>query len=386
MHENDTVQRAHKPTAWRLLGILCAAVFTAACGGPAGALHDVLDEAQDRVETVLDIFEDTDEAMTAALATELPPCPAQYQPPVLLQNEPPYGDVVETPTALADVDQAEMLLIHRQACAGAAAVLQERGRYRELSRPLLEDFAGYADAMRDFIDDDMSDDDVEQLSAELDAIIEARADDIDTLELRYERLHDRLVDLSPLVREMAHGTDRPASRVNPGGLADMSVRENFEAAAEPWAEIFEAHAAARAFFAIWNDYTRRIYEGPDAEDPDEAAVNWGLITGIWTGEYVQVRQDYNSDGYRVSVGETPRRIRLTLDANGEGTSEYIDSNCGGPLELVQRSGASDRITQYDDRGCSGRAVLTLERTAENRIRIEYAGGMSGRYRGEVTRQ
>ena len=38
----------------------------------------------------------------------------------------------------------------------------------------------------------------------------------DTLQLRYERLNERIIDLSPLVREMARGARRPGAQVKPG--------------------------------------------------------------------------------------------------------------------------------------------------------------------------
>ena len=149
-----------------MLAVLLAAALAAGCGGPATVLHDILDEAETRVELILESFDDTEEEMTEAIATELPPCPAVYEPPPLAQ-QPPYASVVERPADLQKAAQDnEVVSTYEAICEIADASLETIPGIRDRLRPQLEDFSDYADTMRSFIDDDMEDDDIETLSAE----------------------------------------------------------------------------------------------------------------------------------------------------------------------------------------------------------------------------
>lgn len=367
MQKNDAVRRSDTPKNLGLPTVLFGAAFAAACGGPATVLHDVLDEAETRVDFALETFEDTADEMNEAIATELPPCPAAYEPPVL-SEPPPYRDVVERPADLPDsAEENDVLYRHRIACRDSGTALRNLTSIRDEALPPLEDFSEYVDALRDFIDDDMTDEDIESLSAEVDAVARARTDEDDTLQLRYQRLHSRVVELSPLLSEMALVVRRPGARVAPGRLPDPEAREDLAALAEPWTGIIENHAEARAFFEVWNDYRRRIYEGPDAEDPDKAAAGWNPPTGVWTGEYVQLGREY--------VGRYV--VRITFEADGRVVSRYPESNCGGPLELISTSGAFGRVTRYSDTGCTRPATVTLERTGEDRMRFQYGRTHAG---------
>lgn len=126
---------------------------------------------------------------------------------------------------------------------------------------------------------------------------------------------------------------------------------------------------------------RRIYEGPDAEDPDEAAADWNPVTGVWSGEYAASR----TFGRR-----NPDRVRITFQADGAVVSHYPDPNCGGALQLTSTSGALGRVTQYREtlntgRGrCVDNGTVTLERTGEDRMRFRWTG--RGDYVGNLTRQ
>lgn len=361
MEYNDRVRRPAK-----LLAVVLGTALCAGCGGPAAVLHDVLDEGEERVERVLEIREETEDEMSEAIAIELPPCPAEYQPPPFAENPPPYADIVERPAELPEPSEwNETRRTHRTTCENANAALQAIPRILEEGQRQLEDFSGYADAMRSFIDDDMADDEVEALSAAIDAIVRARPEGEDTLQLRYQRLNTRLLEMSPLVREMAQGTRRPGSRVNPGGIPDLTVRENVESIRAPWMSIIDAHADAQAFFEIANENRRRIYEGPDAEDPEEAAAGWNPLSGVWTGE---------SGRTGTILSGRRDRVTVTFEAAGEVILHYPDSECGGPLELTSTSGASGRITEYRETGgraCRRNATVRLERTAEDRIRFAW---------------
>lgn len=382
MRKIEAVRRRVVPKTSGLPAVLVAAAIAAACGGPAAVLHDVLDEAEDRVDFVLDVFDDTEDEMNEAAATELPPCPAEYEPPPLWEGPPPYEDAVERPADLPDpADQNDILSTHRAACRDSGPLLLAMPGVRDQLRPQLEDFSDFAEAMRNSIDDDMTDEQIETLSAEVDAVARARPDAEDTLQLRYERLLDRMLELSPLVREMARGARRPGAFVNPGAIPYPEAGDDLAEFTEPWTAVMETHAEAQAFFEVWNNYRRRIYEGPDTEDPDEAAADWTPLTGVWTGEYARSR----------TFGrENPDRVRITFEADGTAISYYPDSNCGGALELTSTSGAFGRVTQYREtlnrgRGrCVDNGTVTLDRTGEDRLRFHWTG--FGESAGNLTRQ
>ena len=372
-----------------LLAVLLAAALAAACGGRGGVLHDVLDEAEERVNLLLEGFEDAEDEMNEAVAMELLPCPDEYEPPRHADEPPPFMDVVDRPAEISEADEAVHLrgrrhdamsiltMSHKRVCLSAQNSLDALPRTREQIQRGLEGFSGYADAVRDFINEDMSDEDIESLSAEVNAIApEARPDDDDPLQLRYDRLIDRVFELSPLVRAM--GGTWPGAQVQPGVIPPDS--ENRTRLIEAWTGIIEAHAAARAFVKVWNDYHRRIYEGPDARDPDEAAADWDPgLTGIWNGEY----RDYRRRDWSVQI---------TFEAVGTIVANYPDWGCEGQLELTSTSGAFGRITQYREYGCrSPNATVTLERTAADRMRFHWTGrdrlgSLAGSYAGNLRRQ
>ena len=54
-----------------LLAVLLAAALAAACGGRGGVLHDVLDEAEERVNLLLEGFEDAEDEMNEAIVLHL---------------------------------------------------------------------------------------------------------------------------------------------------------------------------------------------------------------------------------------------------------------------------------------------------------------------------
>ena len=384
--QTDAVQQKGATKTPKLLAVLLGTALAAGCGGPAALLHDVLDEAEERVQFVLDSYEDTEDAMNEAAAMELPPCPAWYEPPPL-SGDAPYEEMFERPTELpTGREETRLRRTHRTVCEEGETVLQNIPAAREELQRQLEDYAEYADALRDFIDDDMSDDDVERLSAEVEAVDAARTGDEDTLERRYSLMNDRLLALSPLVREMALEARRPGARVRPGQIPDPErhdTAEELRELLEPWTAVTAAHAEARAFLTTAADYRRRIYEGPNAPDPDETAGDWNPPTGTWEGEYAQVG-GFSFGGIRTS------RVRITIDADGGVASDYPDSNCGGALQLNSTSGAFDRVTEYreslttGERNCENGGTVTLERTWENRMRFSWRGRQS--YAGNLTRE
>ena len=69
-----------------LLPVLLTAALAAACGGPAATLHDVLDEAEDRVNHVLAAFEETEGEMNEVIGAELPACPPALRAPAALDR------------------------------------------------------------------------------------------------------------------------------------------------------------------------------------------------------------------------------------------------------------------------------------------------------------
>ena len=357
-----------------LLPVLLTAALAAACGGPAATLHDVLDEAEDRVNHVLAAFDETEGEMSEVIGAELPACPPHYEPPPLSTGPPPYEDVVERPAQLGDpAEERNLVRTHARHCRESGSSLQRLQTVRQQLRGAYEGFAGHAQAMRDFIDDDMTNEQLETLSAEVEAVAAARPDEEDTLQQRYERLNGWIIQRSPLVREMAlvAGLLMPvlpkAEQLD--GLVAEFVGE--------WTTILDNHTAARAFFRMRNDYRRRTYEGPDAVDPDEAAANWAPLAGVWSGEYASS-----------SSRRRPNTIEITFDGDGA-TVSYPTANCRGSLRLTSTSGASGRLTEYHEelrgRGCDTDGTVTLERTAEDRIRFNWRKG-SREYEGNLTQQ
>ena len=136
--------------------------------------------------------------MREAAGLELEPCPAVYEPPPMSSEPPPYRDAVERPAELPDpADESDALSQHRAVCAVPGATLRGIPQARERVVPMFEDFLAYVDVLRDVVDNELSEENVESLSAEIDAVVRARPADEDTLQLRYERLAERLVVLSP---------------------------------------------------------------------------------------------------------------------------------------------------------------------------------------------
>ena len=382
MKKNNAVRRSDLPKSAVWPVVLLTAALAAGCGGSAGVLHDVLDEAEERVDLVLESNEDTEDEMNEAAAMELPPCPTEYEPPPLSAGAPPYEGLVERPAELpAAAELNSIRSTHATMCRGGEASLRAIPRLREQMQLQLGDFSDYADALRDFIDDDMTDEDIETLSAEVDAVARARPDEDDTLQLRYQRLNDRVIELSPLVREMARGARRPGAGVRPGLIPHPDAGESLTEILEPWTTVINAHAEAQAFFAVWNDYRRRVYEGPDAEDPDQAAADWGPLTGVWSGDYARAG--------RYSRSETPRGVRITFRADGGVDLHWINDNCGALYQLTSTSGAFGRVTEYPETTGScvyNGAVMTLERTGEDRMRFGWTAPRYGAYAGNLTRQ
>ena len=382
MQKNDAVRRSDMPKGPEWPVVLLAAALAAGCGGPAAILHDVLDEAEERVDLVLENYDDTEDEMNEAAAMELPPCPTEYEPPPLSGGPPPYEDVVERPAELPDPAELNSILsTHQTVCREGGATLRAIPGMREQLQPQFEDFSDYADAIRSFIDDDMTDEQVETLSAEVDAVARARPDEDDTLQLRYERLNERIIDVSPLVREMARGARRPGARIRPGLIPHPDAGESLVELLEPWTTVIEAHAEARAFFAVWNDYRRRIYEGPDAEDPDDAAADWDPPTGVWNGEYARARRSSVTRG-------SGRGIRITFQAEGALDFHWLVEDCSALHQLTSTSGAFGRVTQYRETSgsCSYNGTVTLERTGEDRMRVLWTAPGYGTYAGYLTRQ
>ena len=382
MQRIKAVRQKNVTKAPELLAVLLGTALAVACGGPAAVLHDVLDEAEERVDLVLESYDDTEGEMNEVAAMELPACPTEYEPPPLSEGPPPYEDVVERSAELPDAAELNGIRsTHETVCRGGGAALRAIPGMREQLQPQLEDFSDYAEALRNFIDDDMTDEDIESLSAEVDAVARARPEEDDTLQLRYERLNDRVIELSPLVREMARGARRPGARVRPGFIPDPEAGESLAEILEPWTTVIEAHGEARAFFEVWNDYRRRIYEGPDAEDPDEAAADWSPPTGVWNGEYARSR--------RLSArGDPARRIRVTFQAEGALDFHWLEDNCGALHQLTSTSGAFGRVTQYRETSgsCVYNGTVTLERTGEDRMRVRWTAPGYGNYAGNLTRQ
>ena len=382
MQKNDAGRRSDMPKspAWPV--VLLTAALAAGCGGSAAVLHDVLDEAEDRVDLVLENYDDTEDEMNEAASMELPPCPTEYEPPPLSEGPPPYEDVVEKPAELPDPAELNSILsTHQTVCREGGATLRAIPGIREQLQPQLDDFSDYADAIRSFIDDDMTEEDIESLSGEVDAVARARPDEDDTLQLRYQRLSERIIELSPLVREMARSARRPGARVAPGVIPDSEAGERLAQILEPWTVVIEAHAEARAFFEVWNDYRRRIYEGPDAEDPDEAAADWSPPTGVWNGEYART---WRSSFTRGSV----ERIRITFQAEGALDVHWVEEDCSTLHEQTSTSGAFGRVTQYRETSgsCTYNGTLTLDRTGEDKMRMLWAAPRYGAYAGNLTQQ
>ena len=63
MQRIETVRRRDASKIPELLVVLLGAAFATACGGPAAVLHDVLDEAEERVDLVLDSYDDTEDEL-----------------------------------------------------------------------------------------------------------------------------------------------------------------------------------------------------------------------------------------------------------------------------------------------------------------------------------
>ena len=367
MQKNNAVRWSHMLKAPGLLAVLVAAALTAGCGGPATVLHAVVDEAEERGETILDGLIENQAELAEAMEIEIPPCPEEYAPPPLSGRTGAYVDAVERPASLGDDSElGETLRTHRGVCEGKDLMLPTYQRMTVEMIPQLEDFPAYADAMRDFIDNEMTSEDVASLSAEIEAIAEARPAEEDTFGLRYDRLNRRIRESSPLVREMVRAR-RQGTQVRPGNFPAPGSEELADMI-RPWIELMNVVEDANVFLTTWNDYQRHIHEGPDSENPEEAAGGWNAPTGVWTGEYNHTRS---------AAGRSPMEIRVTLAEDGTAELYWLYEDCGANFELTSTSGAANRLQEYQEAtggNCTRRnAQMSLHRTGENKMRFFWSG-------------
>ena len=372
-----------RKTLTTALPAVLAGLLAAACSGPASELRGVVHEARDRVDALLDAYDragDPEERAAEALAA-LEPCPAEYErPPMHTSGPPPFEGEVERPSSLpAPEDEADELREHRGNCRTGERVLGEVPRQMARMRAGLEDYAYYADALERGIGA-MSTDQAAQIAAEVHEAASDGADD--TLGARYAAVDRGVQRAAAEVREMYLAAGFAGTRLSPDRIPRDP--DALEALAEPWTRIIEERARAAEFLAAWNGYQRRLYEGPDAEDPDLAAPRWDPPTGRWTGRYRNLDILYDT---------TPQDFEITIRPDGGASVEYLADRprdrCRGELEDGEPSGAGARTVTYRERitggTCSSGAEIVLERTGRDRMRYRSSSGYRG-HAGELTRE
>ena len=385
MQKTKAVRRKSATKTPKLLAVLLGTALAAACGGPASELRGVVDEARERVGALLDAYDrsgDPEERTAEALAA-MEPCPADYElPPMHTSGPPPYEGEIERPASLPAAPDAERwaLLDHRNNCQIGESVLRRIPREMAGMREALEDYPDYADALERGIGA-LTADEAAEIAA---AVREVASDnDDDTLRARYTAVNVGVGGAVAEVREMRLAARFRGTGVNPGGIPRDP--DALEARAKPWTRIIETRTRAVEFIVARNDFQRRLYEGPDAQDPDLAAPGWDPPTGRWTGRY-----------RRLSLSaETPQDIEITIRADGGASVEYpaerSQDRCRGELEDGEPSGTAGRTVTYQERITSGRcttdAEVVLERTGPDRMRYRWRrpGFTTYSWVGELTR-
>ena len=412
----ETTTSRNTATILKILCTLVAAGIAASCGGPHAVLHDVIDDAEERVELLLSAYDETDDELEEATSMELHLCPGYNRPP-LHDGLPAYENEVEAPEILVQerlagrhnmIGLSSALRRRARTCADANSALKELPERRQRQRTRYEDFFVLMDETRELINNFMTNEEAAEAAASLEAIDAARADEDDTLQNRFNRLNNSLMEamfttLDQIDSARADGDDRlqnrlglddalvkmaeervlgaiiggansrPGLSVNPGRIPDPEAGGDLDPLIRPWLTIIEEHEEAADFVKIANHYRRRIYEGPDVPDPDDNAAGWEPVTGTWNGEL----------GYLLTSRTFPRERRypaqITFQADGSAITEYPILECTGSLELSSTGGAHGRTKNYrqivntEGRNCRTDRTVMLERVEENTIWFSWWG-------------
>ena len=364
-----------------VLPAVLAGLVAAACGGPASELRDVVDEARDRVERLLDAYNragDPEERTSEALAA-LRRCPPEYeQPPLHTSGPPPFEGEVDRPASLpAPEAEEEALYEHQENCVMGENRVRQVPRRMERTRTALEAYSDYADILDRAIGA-LSPELAEEISIQVNTA--PSDDDEDPFGARYRAFIRGMQLAAAETRSTIMAGVFTRTGANPESIpTDAAALEEL---AEPWPTMLAERARAVDFFTVRNDFQRRLYEGPDAEDPDVAAPGWDPPTGRWTGRYRDI-------GALSRDGEWD--VAITIRTDGGTSIAYPDvgarQSCSGELVDAEPSGTAGRTVTYreqiTDGPCGTDASVVLERTGLNRMRYRWSSGQY--YGGELTR-
>ena len=239
--------------------LVLATGLAAGCGGPAGMLHDTLDDAAAVGAETVDAIKAGQADFHETISQEIEPCADLYRVPENLGRRPRFQQQVPRPEALEVGDQ----FVHDRNCSTIDRQLSRLRESYDNTIRILQGFEADVEAMHTVVSDELSDAEIESITEDLEVIAAARPDE-DTLHRRYDSLLTSLIETSPYLREVsvvATDDERifgPLTGPDAGSqmVHDAMLRID---------EIIDEHAEAREYRAIANEYARAIYEGPDAE-------------------------------------------------------------------------------------------------------------------------
>ena len=254
----QTAKRALTAFAVTTLG------FTVACGGgPSGTLYDLIAEASENADVALGNLEDARAEIEEATSAErVPPCANSYVRPEGMHWRPRYADTVPVPEGVDPDISSIGSTVHRVTCRNTATRLENVHTLYERSLSSFTEFDVHADTMREAIDR-MNDDAVQALAEEIEAIAAARPDE-DTFRRRFERLRTRLVEGSPLVREVGLEAESRGVIFALPVTADDAAGVHRQLLSQVDGHL-EAYEASRQYLQALYDYRRQTYEGPDVD-------------------------------------------------------------------------------------------------------------------------
>lgn len=259
------------------LAITIAIMLAVGCGGGAGTIHGTIDDAADRIDESLAALEDAREEIDEAMLEAGEPCAEPYERP---RSSPRFRDQFPMPEALEG--GGNLRTQYNLFCQRAEQELAMLRAGFDMTVEMLERFERHADAMHDVVSDELSAEDLESISAEVQAITDARPDE-DTVQRRYQIVEDRLLATSPYLRETLNvaaeqqvipaimggrwGRERQATSDDLTTTFRLHLNSDAERIAEDMTKIrdfLDEYEAAREYRRVDNEYQRNIHEGPDA--------------------------------------------------------------------------------------------------------------------------
>ena len=236
--------------------------LTVACGGgPTGTLYDLIADASRNAEVALNNLENARGEIEEATSADLPPCAERYSRPEGMHWSPRYADSIPIPEGVDPDLNAMGESIRRITCNNTPRHLERIRAGYERTTSSLTEFEMHADTMREAIDR-MDDDAVEALVEGIEAIAAARPDE-NTFTRRFQRLTERLVDGSQVVRIVGSEVESQGLTFAMAVSADEAANTQ-EMVLVQVDGLLREHEVARQYLQDLYDYRRQTYEGPDA--------------------------------------------------------------------------------------------------------------------------